>query len=74
MTSALLDWWTTSVRQLPLGPVVFGTAAIPYIITYLSFDPSSRWLRMVLWPVSLLCYASAVGRLGDARESARDLL
>lgn len=65
---SFLDAWNDTFRTLPVAPAVVGAMAIPYVITYLSFDPSTKWLRIGLWPVSLLCWATALGRLDESRE------
>jgi len=68
-TMTVLDDWHHTTDQWPLAPFIFGALAIPYLIAYLSFDPSTRWLRIGLWPMSVFCYFAALGRVDDGCES-----
>lgn len=63
----LLDDWHDTADQWPLIPMMLGALGIPIYIAYLSFDPSTRWLRIALWPFSVFCYFAALGRIGDPR-------
>lgn len=67
-TMTVLDDWRRITDQWPLIPFIVGALAIPYLIAYLSFDPSTRWLRIGLWPMSVFCYFAALGRVNDGRE------
>lgn len=71
---SLAELWIEGARQLPLAPLVVGAFVIPYIIAYLSFDPSTRWLRVGLWPLSVFCYAAGLGRVNEPCERPPDLV
>jgi hypothetical protein len=64
----ILIVWNETIRQLPLVPLILGSFAIPYLIAYLSFDPSTRWIRIGLWPLSVLCYVAGLGRVNEPRR------
>jgi hypothetical protein len=61
----IIDDWHDTADQWPLVPLMLGSLGIPLLIAYLSFDPSTRWLRVGLWPISVVCYFAALGRIGD---------
>jgi hypothetical protein len=61
----VLDDWHDIADQWPLVPLMLGALGIPILIAYLSFDPSTRWLRIGLWPFSVICYFASLGRIGD---------
>lgn len=63
----IIDDWHDTADKWPLVPLMLGSFGIPYLIAYLSFDPSTRWLRIALWPFSIFCYFAALGRIGDPR-------
>jgi hypothetical protein len=64
----ILDDWNRTTDQWVLVPFIIGALGIPYLIAYLSFDTSTRWLRIGFWPISVFCYFAALGRVRDGRE------
>lgn len=60
-----LQYLERQADKLPLHPLIFTTFAVPYKIAYLSFNPATRWARVAIWPVGVMAYLAALGRIGD---------